>query len=66
MVSLRMGRVTERKLEPTMVEPLRLELRSFLDCIRTRANPVVTGDDGLRALKLAISINEEIDRRSKQ
>jgi len=66
IVSIDMGQVTERKLEPTMVEPLRLELRSFLDCIRTRANPVVTGDDGLRALKLAISINEEIDRRSKQ
>jgi predicted dehydrogenase len=65
MVSLRMGQVQERKLEPEVVEPLKLELMSFLDCVRTRDNPIVTGDDGLRALKLALSINEEIDRRSK-
>src|SRR6266436_9706262 len=51
MVSLRMGQVQERKLEPEVAEPLKLELMSFLDCVRTRDNPIVTGDDGLRALK---------------
>ena len=65
IVSLRMGQVTERKLEPAVVEPLRLELTSFLNCVRTRAKPVVTGEDGRRALELAISINEEIHRKSK-
>src|SRR5262245_5447957 len=52
MVSLRMGRVTERKLEPAVSEPLKAELASFVNCVRSRGNPVVTGDDGLRALKL--------------
>lgn len=65
MVSLRMGRVTERKLEPPVGEPLKIELESFVNCVRTRSAPVVSGEDGLRALELAICINEEIARRSK-
>jgi len=64
MVSLRMGRVTERKLEPANAEPLRLELESFVDCVRTRKSPLVRGEDGLRALELAMMINEQIARRS--
>ena len=65
MVSLRMGRVTERKLAPPVAEPLKLELESFIHCVRNRSTPVVTGEDGLRALELAIKINEQIARRSK-
>jgi predicted dehydrogenase len=65
MVSLRMGRVTERKLEPTAAEPLKLELESFVHCVRTRTSPIVGGEDGLRALELAMKINEQIAQRSK-
>jgi predicted dehydrogenase len=65
MVSLRMGRVTERKLEPTEAEPLKLEIQSFLEAASGRHPPVVTGEDGRRALELAILINEEINQRSK-
>jgi predicted dehydrogenase len=65
MVSLRMGRVIERKLEPPNGEPLKIELESFLNCVRTRSAPLVSGEDGFRALELAIAINEEIARRSK-
>jgi len=65
MVSLRMGRVTERKLEPLEQEPLKLELKSFLDVVSSREVPLVTGDDGLRALELALAINEQIESRSK-
>jgi predicted dehydrogenase len=64
MVSLRMGRVTERKLEPAGGEPLKIELESFLNTVRTRSVPVVSGEDGFRALQLAIAINEAIGRRS--
>src|SRR5688572_10171709 len=64
MVSLRMGRVIERKLEPPVGEPLKIELESFVNTVRTRSAPVVSGEDGLRALELAIRINEEIARRS--
>ena len=65
MVSLRMGRVTERKLEPPSGEPLKLELESFVHCVRTRTSPIVGGEDGLRALELAMKINEQIASRSK-
>jgi len=65
MVSLRMGRVTERKLDPPVAEPLKLELESFVHCVRTRTSPIVSGEDGLRALELAMRINEQIARRSK-
>ncbi len=41
-------------------EPLRLEIESFVTTIQTGAAPVVTGEDGRRALALALSINEAI------
>jgi predicted dehydrogenase len=65
IVSLRMGRVTERKLEPPQGEPLKIELESFVECVQKRSAPVVSGEDGYRALQLAIQINEAIDKRSK-
>ncbi len=34
-------------------EPLKLELQHFADCILEKKKPVVTGVDGLRALKIA-------------
>jgi len=63
MVSLRMGRVIERKLDPPTAEPLKLELAAFVDCVQKRETPAVTGQDGLRALELAISINAAIAER---
>ena len=63
MVSLRMGAVKERKLEPPNEEPLKLELASFVDCVRTRRMPVVSGEEGLRALDLAMLINDAIAER---
>lgn len=34
-------------------EPLRLELEAFIDAVRNRTRPVVSGEEGLRALALA-------------
>src|SRR5215471_8951077 len=45
MVSLRMGRVTERKLEPPQEEPLKLELMAFVRCVEQRGKPIVSGED---------------------
>jgi len=36
-------------------EPLRLELEHFAECVLTNSTPLVTGEDGKRALELAIS-----------
>jgi predicted dehydrogenase len=63
MVSLRMGRVVEHKLEPPNEEPLKLELQAFADCVRKRGKPFVSGEDGLRALDLAMRINNAIAQR---
>src|SRR5215475_1719497 len=63
MVSLRMGAVKERKLEPPNEEPLKLELASFVDSVRTRGMPAVSGEEGLRALDLAMRINDAIAER---
>jgi predicted dehydrogenase len=41
-------------------EPLRLEIESFLECVRTRNRPVVSGEDGREALVLALQINAAI------
>ena len=41
-------------------EPLKLELRSFIDCIEARRNPVVTGASAKLALDLALEIGRQI------
>ena len=41
-------------------EPLRLEIESFLACVRTRATPRVTAQQGRAALALALEINRAI------
>jgi len=41
-------------------EPLRLEIESFLECVRTRSAPRVSGKDGRAALALALDINAAI------
>ena len=45
-------------------EPLRLEIESFLSCVRGRLTPRVTGEDGREALALALQINEAMAEHS--
>jgi predicted dehydrogenase len=40
-------------------EPLRKELRSFLDCVRLGKSSKVSGEEGLRALRLAYGVLKE-------
>ena len=49
-------------VRPTIVseEPLRAELKSFLDAVRTRSKPVVSLEDGRRALALALQVEAAI------
>lgn len=41
----------------TQGEPLRLEIESFLESVRARTSPIVSGEDGRAALALALQIN---------
>ncbi len=50
----------------TNEEPLRAELRSFLDAVRRRSMPVVTLEDGRRALALALAIVEDIHKHGSR
>jgi predicted dehydrogenase len=41
-------------------DALKSEIESFLDCIRNNKRPIVSGEDGLRALETAIRISEQV------
>ncbi len=43
-------------IQPEREEPLRKELDAFCRCVQTREQPPVTGEDGLRAVRLATEI----------
>ena len=55
-----------RKLPVTEGEPLRLEIASFLNAVRTRSVPEVSGEDGRVALALALEINQVIADHAKR
>ena len=42
-------------------EPLRAENDAFLQCVRERTRPIVSGEDGLEAVELASRVREAID-----
>jgi predicted dehydrogenase len=42
-------------------DALRAEIESFLNCIREGCQPVVTGEDGLRALQTAVRITAQVE-----
>jgi len=46
-------------------DPLQDEIRSFVDSINDGRSPEVTGQDGRKALKVALSIIEQIEANSK-
>jgi predicted dehydrogenase len=47
-------------------EPLRLEIESFLERVRTRQQPQVTGQQGRAALALALDINAAVAEHAKR
>ena len=52
--------VNTRVLEVKQVEPLRAEMEAFLQAAAEGSQPVVSGDDGRRALSLALRTLEQI------
>ncbi len=60
-------RLVGKTIEPIAVEvkkkePLRAELESFLECVRDRKTPLVTGEDGLEAVALAARVADAIEK----
>jgi len=45
-------------------EPLKLELKHFVDCVREKQVPVVSGESARRALDLAFEITRQMETQS--
>ncbi len=55
------GKKILREVAPIeKAEPLKLELQSFVECVRDKKTPRVTGEDAKRALDLAFEITRQI------
>jgi len=46
-------------------EPLRLEVEAFLEAVANRTRPLVPGEEGLRALEVALAILDKIEGHSR-
>ncbi len=53
--------ISINRLEINDVEPLRAEITAFLDAIENNQTPPITGEDGRRALSLAVGVLEKIE-----
>ncbi|MBI5787944.1 MAG: Gfo/Idh/MocA family oxidoreductase [Candidatus Schekmanbacteria bacterium] len=51
------------QLDVAPQEPLREELESFAQCVINRTRPLVSAEEGYRALKLALDIKERINQK---
>jgi predicted dehydrogenase len=56
--------VRTQVLEVNNVEPLRAEIESFLNAASSNSRPVVSGEDGRRALDLALRTLEQIHKHT--
>jgi predicted dehydrogenase len=54
-------RIQGGKLPVTREEPLKRELQDFIDAVRGKRPPLVTGEDGVRALTLAQAIADRME-----
>jgi predicted dehydrogenase len=53
-------KLIEKKIKVRKEEPLKKELESFLECVKTNTRPVVSGIEGRKALQVALSIISKI------
>jgi predicted dehydrogenase len=58
--------ISINRLEIEDVEPLRAEIAAFLDSIEHGRTPPITGEDGRRALALAVGVLERIEAHSNR
>jgi predicted dehydrogenase len=56
--------VLPRRIELPRVEPLKVEIEAFLEAVRTRSKPLVTGQDSKLALELGQMVVERIQEHT--
>ncbi len=52
--------ISVRRIPVKKVDPLNVEIQSFLECVRGRSRPRVSGRDGKRAIEIALQIVQQI------
>ncbi|MCK4339419.1 MAG: Gfo/Idh/MocA family oxidoreductase, partial [Candidatus Cloacimonetes bacterium] len=55
-----------QKLEIIEKEPLKAELESFINSVQNNKRPIVNGQDGYEALRVALMIMEDIEKNRKE
>jgi len=53
-------KIVKEKIKIRKKEPLKKELKSFIDCVKNQKRPIVSGVEGRRALQVALAIVEKI------
>jgi predicted dehydrogenase len=54
-------KIIKDKIKIKKKEPLKKELKSFVECVRTLKKPIVSGVEGRRALQVALEIIDKIN-----
>ena len=62
----KMPEITTEQIPVQKTDLLEAEIQSFLQCVRNRNNPRVSGSDGRQALDLALQIMQRIDDLNKK
>ncbi len=55
-------KISSYRMTPPHQEPLRLELEAFIEAVKGRGPVECTGEDGIRALGLALQVHEHAER----
>ena len=66
VLSLDGGRIRQEKLEPEQKEPLRLQLEGFVSSIERGEPAQVSGEDGMKALDVALSVLNRIEAHASK
>ena len=51
----------KQKIKIRKKDPLKVELKSFIDCVRNKKKPVISGHEGRQALEVALAILDKIN-----
>jgi len=60
------GKISKERIRIRKTEPLKEELKSFAQCIRSAKRPRVSGEEGRRALRVALTIVDKIHMTTKR
>lgn len=54
------GHIHHKKIDITKSDSLKEELADFINCVRTRKRPLVSGEEGRQALAVALEVSRQI------